>query len=103
MAAAVLIPMSTISLNGGVLPPSAVSQNAPRHGRNRAASQAKEKRPGWNRRRSVIEERDAVIAKALALVLRRSRNNTQESEESGSDDEKAAAGEGWLDLDDVVS
>lgn len=105
MAAAVLVPMSTISLNGGVLPPSAVSQNAPRHGRSRGASVAKGK-GGAARGRgySLVDERDAVVSKALALVLKRSRSNAEESGEEGADEGGLLAdAEGWVDLDDIVS
>ena len=104
MAAAVLVPLSTISLNGGVLPPSAVSQNAPRHGRSRGASLAKGKGTARGRGYSLLDERDAVVSKALALVLKRSRNNAEESGEEGGDEgELLADSDGWVDLDDVVS
>lgn len=79
MATAVLVPMSTISLNGGVLPPSANSQNAPRHGRSRGTSVAKGKGAARGRGYSLIDERDAVVSKALALVLKRSRSNAEDS------------------------
>jgi len=101
MAAAAVAPMSSLSLNGGtVLPPSAVSQNSPRHGRSRAASIAKGRAAAPRTRgHTQLDERDTAVSQALALVLRRSAK-----EDEGSDDGKLAAdAEGWVDLDDVVS
>jgi 2'-phosphotransferase len=103
MAASVLVPMSTISLNGGVLPPSAVSHNSPRHGRSRAPSMTKRKSGYRQRGMSLVEERDAVVGKALAFVLRRARKSESEDGDASSDDGSITAdAEGWVDLDDVV-
>lgn len=99
-AASVLIPLSTINQNGGVLPPSALVQHNPRHGRSRACST---KGKGGGRGYNVVEDRDVVIAKAVAFVLKRSVPESEASE----DDEEAghlhSDAEGWVSVAHVVS
>ena len=99
-----IVPLSTISQNGGVLPPSATSsQNAPRHGRSRGASIAK--KSARDRGFSLVDERDAAVSKAIALALRRSQRVSEGSdgEGSGKDAKLDADEDGWVDLDDLVS
>ncbi|CAJ2503335.1 Uu.00g107290.m01.CDS01 [Anthostomella pinea] len=69
-AASVLIPLSVINQNGGVLPPSALSQQSPRHGRSRGLSQYGKSAGG--RGYKVVEDSDATVAKAVTFVLKRS-------------------------------
>ena len=100
-AASVLIPLSTINQNGGVLPPSALVQHTPRHGRSRAYSS--KGKGGRGRTYSIIEERDVTIAKAVAFVLKRSVPESEASE----DDEEAghlhSDADGWVSVAHVVS
>ncbi|KAK4234042.1 hypothetical protein C8A03DRAFT_18990 [Achaetomium macrosporum] len=102
MAAAVAVPLSTINGElGGVLPPSAVVQHSPRHGRSRAMS-FKGGRPGRQRGYSVVEERDVTIAKALMFVVKRAIQ--KEEVEEGDDGEYLVADpEGWVSVADVLA
>lgn len=97
-AASVFIPLSTINQNGGVLPPSALVQHTPRHGRSRAAST----KGKGGRTYSVVEDHDVTVAKAVAFVLKRSVPESEASE----DDEEAghlhSDSEGWVSLAQVV-
>ena len=72
-AASVLIPLSVINQNGGVLPPSALSQQTPRHGRSRGMSVNGKSAGGKGYR--VVENADATVAKAVAFVLKRAVSN----------------------------
>ncbi|KAJ9150434.1 tRNA 2'-phosphotransferase 1 [Pleurostoma richardsiae] len=99
MAAAVLVPMSTISLNGGVLPPSAITQHSPRSGRSRGASIAKGK-GSRGRGYSLVDDRETTVSKAVVFVLKRT---VPGSDEEGSEDGKlAAGGEGWVAVDHIL-
>ncbi|KAK3309333.1 uncharacterized protein B0T15DRAFT_724 [Chaetomium strumarium] len=102
MAAAVAVPLSTINGElGGVLPPSAVVQHTPRHGRSRAMS-FKGGRPGRQRGYSVVEERDVTIAKALMFVVKRAIQ--KEEVEEGDDGEYIVADpDGWVSVADVLA
>ncbi|KAB5559717.1 hypothetical protein GE09DRAFT_65588 [Coniochaeta sp. 2T2.1] len=107
MAAAVLVPMSTINLNGGVLPSSAISgHNSPRHGRSRGVSISKGK-GGRGRGYSVVDDRETTVSKAVVFVLKRAATVSEEEEEKdesdGDDDKITADAEGWVDVDDVLS
>lgn len=103
-AASVLIPLSTIEQNAGVLPPSALVQHAPRHGRSRAASmKGKNSRGG---RYSVLENRDVSIAKAVTFVLKRSVRESEVDEDDEEDDGETSRlisnDDGWVSVDDLV-
>lgn len=98
MAAAVLAPLQGLSLDQGIMQPSPVSQNSPRHGRTRAGSVAKGKSRG--RGYSVVDDREATIAKALSFVLKRT---VEEGEEVEGEDRLVADSEGWVDCEDIVS
>ncbi|KAH8667046.1 hypothetical protein BX600DRAFT_511924 [Xylariales sp. PMI_506] len=101
-AASVLIPISAISENGGTLPPSALVQHSPRHGRSRAASIK-----GKNRY-NVMENRDVAISKAVAFVLKRAIRQSEVEEESeedeGSDDSDRliSTEDGWVAVPDLL-
>ncbi|KAK3904536.1 hypothetical protein C8A05DRAFT_13602 [Staphylotrichum tortipilum] len=99
MAAAVAVPLSTIHGElGGVLPPSAVMQHTPRHGRSRGMS-VKGK---GTRRYSVVEDRDVTAAKALMFVVKRAIQ--QDDVEDGDDGEYLVADpEGWIGVADVLA
>ncbi|KXJ88223.1 hypothetical protein Micbo1qcDRAFT_235992 [Microdochium bolleyi] len=90
--AAVLIPIDTISQHGGVLPPSALVQHAPRHGRSRAAS-IKGKRGNTY---SVVEGSDVAIRKAMAYVLRRTIDESEADEEEEDSDNLVQDVDGWV-------
>lgn len=100
MAAAVAVPLSAINgEHGGVLPPSAVVQHSPRHGRSRGMSV--KGKSGRGRRYSVVEERDVTIAKALMFVIKRAIQ--KDEAEDGDDGEYLLAdAEGWVSVSDVV-
>ncbi|KAL2165768.1 hypothetical protein VTG60DRAFT_3847 [Thermothelomyces hinnuleus] len=101
MAAAVAVPLSTINSElGGVLPPSAVVQHSPRHGRSRAMSM--KGKGGRQRGYSVVEDRDVTIAKALMFVVKRAIQ--KEDVEEGDEGEYLVADpEGWVSVADVLA
>ncbi|KAK0735285.1 KptA family-domain-containing protein [Lasiosphaeria miniovina] len=100
MAAAVAVPFSAISEHlGGVLPPSAVVQHSPRHGRSRGMSM--KGKGGRGRGYSVVEERDVTIAKALMFILKRTIQESEVDEEEEVENLVADA-EGWVSVDDVL-
>ncbi|KAH6853089.1 hypothetical protein B0I37DRAFT_317018 [Chaetomium sp. MPI-CAGE-AT-0009] len=101
MATAVAVPLSAINGElGGVLPPSAVMQHSPRHGRSRAMSM--KGKGGRQRGYSVVEERDVTIAKALMFVVKRAIQ--KEEVEEGEDGEYLVADpEGWISVADVIA
>lgn len=102
MAAAVAVPLSAINNElGGVLPPSALVQHSPRHGRSRGLS-FKGKNGNRGRGYSVHEDRDVSIAKALMFVLKRTVKEEEVDEEDEEDHRLVADAEGWVDLDDVL-
>lgn len=101
-AASVMIPISTISQNGGILPPSALVQHSPRQGRSRAASIK-----GKNRY-NVLENRDVAISKAVSFVLKRAirQSDVEESEDDEEEEETTdrliSTDDGWVMLPDLV-
>ncbi|KAK0658073.1 hypothetical protein B0T16DRAFT_453476 [Cercophora newfieldiana] len=102
MAAAVAVPLSAINNElGGVLPPSALVQHSPRHGRSRGMS-FKAKNGNRGRGYSVHEDRDVSIAKALMFVLKRTIKEDEVDEEDEEDHRLVADAEGWVGLDDVL-
>ncbi|RQM05612.1 hypothetical protein DH86_00001657 [Scytalidium sp. 3C] len=90
--------MRGLSLDQGIMQPSPVSQNSPRHGRTRAGSVAKGKSRG--RGYSVVDDREATIAKALSFVLKRT---VEEGEEVEGEDRLVADSEGWVDCEDILA
>lgn len=101
-AASVMIPISAIN---GTLPPSALVQHSPRHGRSRAASIK-----GKNRY-NVTENRDGAIIKAVSFVLKRAvrqsdlDEESEEEDESESDEESnrlVSTDDGWVMLSELV-
>jgi hypothetical protein len=101
MAAAVLSPMSKMSLDGGIMPPSPVSQNSSRHGRGKHGGSVAKGNRARGRGYSTVDDRETIINKAVTFVLKRTVTEDEEQEE---DDERLVAdGEGWVDLDDLVS
>ncbi|KAK4118073.1 hypothetical protein N657DRAFT_667344 [Parathielavia appendiculata] len=100
MAAAVAVPLSTINgALGGVLPPSAVMQHSPRHGRSRAMSM--KGKGGRQRGYSVVEERDVTLAKAVMFVVKRAIQ--REEVEDGDDREFLVVDpEGWVSVADLL-
>lgn len=100
-ATSVLIPFLTINQNGGVLPPSAPVQHAPRHGRSRANSS--KGKGGRGRTYSVIEERDVTISKAVVFVLKRSVPEIEASEDDKEAGRLLCDPDGWVSVADVVS
>jgi hypothetical protein len=99
MATTVMQPLSSLSLDREIMPPSPVSQNSSRHGRSRhGGSVVKGKARG--RGYSIVDERDVMISKALNWVLKRT---VQEDEEQEEGEEKLVAdAEGWVNCEEVV-
>ena len=99
MAAAVLQPLQSLSLNHEIMAPSPISPNASRHGRGRhGGSVAKGKTRG--RGYSIVDERDVMISKALTWVLKRT---IEEGDEQEEDEEKLVAdSEGFVDCEELV-
>ncbi|KAI3325949.1 hypothetical protein HD806DRAFT_428775 [Xylariaceae sp. AK1471] len=99
-AASVLVPFSVINQNGGVLPPSALSQQSPRHGRSRGMSVNGKSAGGKGYR--VVENVDATVAKAVAFVLKRAV--LQDDIESGAEDNDylICNAEGWVGVADLL-
>ncbi|KAI1866779.1 hypothetical protein JX265_001152 [Neoarthrinium moseri] len=100
-AASVLIPLSAINQNGGTLPPSALVQHSPRHGRSRAASMK-----GKNRY-NVLENRDVAISKAVSFVLKRAVLQSDVEEESEEEEEEStdrlvSTDDGWVPVSDLL-
>ncbi|KAK6068415.1 Tpt1/KptA family RNA 2'-phosphotransferase [Seiridium cupressi] len=98
-AASVMIPISSINQNGGTLPPSALVQHSPRHGRSRAASMK-----GKNRY-NVMENRDGAIIKAVSFVLKRAvrQSDVEESEDDEEEsDSLVSTDDGWVMLPDLL-
>jgi hypothetical protein len=97
-AASVLIPIDTISQNGGTLPPSALIQHSPRHGRSRAASMK-----GKNRY-NVQENRDVAIYKAVSFVLKRTlrQEDIEDASEDEENDRLISDNNGWVAMPDLV-
>ncbi|CAG8949469.1 hypothetical protein HYFRA_00007699 [Hymenoscyphus fraxineus] len=100
MAAAVMsMPaVQGLSLDGGVMAPSPVSQNSSRHGRSKNTGSVVKK--GRGRGYSVHEGRETAISKALTWVLKRT---IQEGEPQEEGTEKLVAdAEGWVDCEEVL-
>ncbi|KAK8140162.1 hypothetical protein PG984_000228 [Apiospora sp. TS-2023a] len=102
MAAAVLIPLSTINQNGGILPASALTQHVPRHGRSRGMSMKGKSAKG--RSYSIVEDSDVAVAKAVSFLLKRAVK-ADEVEAESADEEKdylIADAEGWVSVADLL-
>ncbi|KAI1270359.1 putative tRNA 2'-phosphotransferase 1 [Xylariaceae sp. FL1019] len=98
-AASVLIPLSSIYQNGGVLPPSALSQQSPRHGRSRGMS-VNGKSGGRGYR--VTENADATVAKAVAFVLKRAVQESELDPEADDEDLLICNADGWVSVADLL-
>ncbi|KAK5629023.1 hypothetical protein RRF57_004738 [Xylaria bambusicola] len=97
--ASVLIPLSVINQNGGVLPPSALSQQTPRHGRSRGMSVNGKSAGGKGYR--VVENADATVAKAVAFVLKRAVSQ-DELDSEVEDDYLISDADGWVGVADLL-
>ncbi|KAI1820184.1 putative tRNA 2'-phosphotransferase 1 [Xylaria intraflava] len=99
-ATSVLIPLSVINQNGGVLPPSALSQQSPRHGRSRGLSV--NGKSGGGKGYRVVENADAVIDKAVAFVLKRAVLQDELDSEAEQDDFLICDVEGWVGVAELL-
>ncbi|KAI2640294.1 putative tRNA 2'-phosphotransferase 1 [Xylaria nigripes] len=99
-ATSVLIPLSVISQNGGVLPPSAVSQQSPRHGRSRGMSA--NGKSGGGRGYRVVENADAIVDKAVAFVLKRAVMPDELDPEANEDEFLICDAEGWVGVAELL-
>jgi 2'-phosphotransferase len=100
MAAAVLSPMQSLSLDGGIMPPSPVSQNNSRHGRSRHGGSVAKGGKARGRGYSVVDDREVMITKALTWVLKRTVGEEDEQEEG--EEKLVADAEGWVDCEDIA-
>lgn len=98
MAAAVMQPLQGLSLDGGIMPPSPVNANTSRHGRSKHGGSVAKK--GRGRGYSTVDDREALISKALIWVLKRT---VKEDEEEEDEQQLVADEEGWVDCEDAVS
>jgi hypothetical protein len=95
-----MTPMQNLSLDGGIMPPSPVSGNSSRHGRSKHGGSVA-KKGGRGRGYSVVEDREALISKALTFVLKRTIKEGEKQEE-GTEEKLVADADGWVDCEDVV-
>ncbi|KAF7929686.1 hypothetical protein BELL_0055g00080 [Botrytis elliptica] len=105
MAAAVMQPLSAMTLDREIMAPSPISNNQSRHGRGKHGGSISNNKKTRQRGYSIIAERDSTITRALTKILKRS---VEQDQEQGEDSEKlAASSEGWLNcakvLDDLNS
>ncbi|KAG4419393.1 hypothetical protein IFR04_007444 [Cadophora malorum] len=99
MAAAVLQPLQSLSLDREIMDPSPISPNASRHGRSKHGGSVS-KTKGRGRGYSVVDDREGMISKALTWVLKRT---IEEGEEQAEGEEKLVAdSEGWVDCEQVL-
>jgi 2'-phosphotransferase len=83
------------------MPPSPISQNSSRHGRSRHGGSVVKGNKTRGRGYSIVDDREAMISKALSRVLKRT---VEESEEQEEGEEKLVAdADGWVDCEEVVS
>lgn len=101
MATAVLPAPIGLPLDGGIMAPSPVSPNTPRHGRSRAGSRAG--KAGRTRGYSAVEARETIISKALSFVLKRTVTQDEVAEQNNGDVVKLVAdAEGWVGAEAAV-
>ncbi|KAI1434337.1 putative tRNA 2'-phosphotransferase 1 [Xylaria sp. CBS 124048] len=99
-AASVLIPLSVINENGGVLPPSAISQQAPRHGRGRSMSA--NGKSGGSKGYRVVENADTVVDKAVAFVLKRAVTEDELDPDADQGDLLICDVNGWVGVAELL-
>lgn len=100
MAAAVMTPLSNLSLEGGIMPPSPVSQNNSRHGRGKHGGSVAKSGKTRGRGYSSVDDRETIINKAVVFLLK--RTITDEDEQAEGEEKLIADEEGWVDADDLV-
>ncbi|KAI5927102.1 putative tRNA 2'-phosphotransferase 1 [Camillea tinctor] len=93
-SASILIPLDVINQNGGVLPPSAISQHTPRNGRSRGASVNGKSAGGRGYR--VVEDASATVAKAVTFVLKRSISESEVESDMDENDYLVSDADGWV-------
>ena len=101
MAAAVLQPLQSLSLNHEIMAPSPISPNAVRHGRGRHGGSVAKGNKTRGRGYSIVDDRDGMISKALTWVLKRTNEEGDEHDEG--EEKLVADADGWVDCEDVVS
>lgn len=101
MAAAVMQPLSAMSLDREVMAPSPISNNQSRHGRGKHGGSISNNKKTRQRGYSIIAERDSTVTRALTKLLKRS---VEQDQGQGADSEKLVAhSEGWFNCAKVVS
>lgn len=101
MAAAVMQPLSAMSLDREIMAPSPISNNQSRHGRGKHGGSISNNKKTRQRGYSIIAERDSTVTRALTKLLKRSGEQDQEQED---DSEKPVPdSEGWFKCEKVVS
>lgn len=100
MAAAVLQPLQSLSLNHEIMAPSPISPNASRHGRGRHGGSVAKGNKARGRGYSIVDERDTMVSKALTWVLKRTIEEGSEQDEG--EEKLVADSEGFVDCEDLV-
>lgn len=101
MAAAVMTPMNKLSLDGGIMPPSPVSQNSSRHGRGRHGGSVAKGNKTRGRGYSSVDDRESIINKAIVFLMK--RTITEDDDQPEGEEKLVADEDGWVDVDDLVS
>ncbi|CCD44443.1 hypothetical protein ACHAPC_002515 [Botrytis cinerea] len=100
MAAAVMQPLSAMSLDREIMAPSPISNNQSRHGRGKHGGSISNNKKTRQRGYSIIAERDSTVTRALTKLLKRSGEQDQEQED---DSEKPVPdSEGWFKCEKVL-
>ncbi|TGO54306.1 hypothetical protein BCON_0109g00170 [Botryotinia convoluta] len=98
MAAAVMQPLSAMSLDREIMAPSPISNNQSRHGRGKHGGSVSNNKKTRQRGSSIIAERDSTVTRALSKLLKRSVEQDQ-----GEDSENLDAdSEGWFNCEKVL-
>ncbi|TGO50659.1 hypothetical protein BOTNAR_0385g00110 [Botryotinia narcissicola] len=101
MAAAVMQPLSAMSLDREIMAPSPISKNQSRHGRSRHGGSISNNKKTRQRGYSIIAERDSTVTRALTKLVKRS---VEQDQEQGEDSEKLVAdSEGWFNCAKVLN
>ncbi|KAH8761838.1 putative tRNA 2'-phosphotransferase 1 [Hyaloscypha sp. PMI_1271] len=101
MAAAVLQPLQSLSLNHEIMAPSPISPNASRHGRGRHGGSVAKGNKARGRGYSIVDERDTMVSKALTWVLKRTIEEGSEQDEG--EEKLVADSEGFVDCEDLLA
>ncbi|KAB8295185.1 hypothetical protein EYC80_007108 [Monilinia laxa] len=100
MAAAVMRPHLAMSLDREIMAPSPISNNQSRHGRGKHGGSFSNNKKTRQRGYSIVAERDAMVARALTKILKRTASESDDQEESK--EKLFADSEGWLNCESIL-